>query len=370
MTFASATARTSALPAPTEGMTTYLEDLNQVQVYNGSSWEGLVTTTNVGTLAPQGNAVINGAFDIWQRGTTFTNPGSGSGVFSADRWNLEFADANPTSYSITRQTFTPGTAPVAGYEGQFYARSTITTVGSTTVYRPFTNRIEDVRTFAGQTATLSFWAKADSSRTLLANYKQNFGTGGSASSTTLAATFTLTTSWVRYTTTISVPSISGKTIGTSNSLQINLQQAAASGSVLDIWGVQLEAGSVATPFKCNAPSVQAELAACQRYYWRTSAVNIGEFMGLGPSLSGTLAIPLMNIPTTMRVKPTSIDYSSVALWDGVAGGNITITLLGLSGRTTSTIGLDAVVASGLTQYRTYYIITQSTSGYVGFSAEL
>lgn len=66
------------------------------------------------------NKIINGDFGVWQRGTSFTNPASSANIYTADRWVLDFANANPTSASITQQTFTPGAAPVAGYEGRFF----------------------------------------------------------------------------------------------------------------------------------------------------------------------------------------------------------------------------------------------------------
>lgn len=42
MTFASATARTSAIASPTEGMLTWLEDTNAFQYYTGAAWTDLV----------------------------------------------------------------------------------------------------------------------------------------------------------------------------------------------------------------------------------------------------------------------------------------------------------------------------------------
>lgn len=46
MTFASSSARGTAITTPTEGMLTYLEDTNLFQYYTGSAWADLVSLPN------------------------------------------------------------------------------------------------------------------------------------------------------------------------------------------------------------------------------------------------------------------------------------------------------------------------------------
>jgi len=46
MRFADATARDTAITAPTEGMFAYLDDTNLLVVYNGSAWTGVDTTAS------------------------------------------------------------------------------------------------------------------------------------------------------------------------------------------------------------------------------------------------------------------------------------------------------------------------------------
>lgn len=211
------------------------------------------------------NAIINGAFDVWQRGTTFNS--IASGAYFADRWVISFKDAG-INLNVTQQTFTPGSAPVAGVEGQYYARfaNTAFTTGHTYY---IAQRIEDVRTFAGQTVTFSYWARVSSGTLTPARVflNQNFGSGGSAEVDNLGNTQpTYTTSWQRFTQTVSAPSVAGKTIGSGSYLYALWQIVPNANVTLDIWGVQVEAGSVATTFRRNANSLQGELAACQRYY--------------------------------------------------------------------------------------------------------
>jgi hypothetical protein len=321
----------------------------------------LVNTTGTG------NAIINGAFDIWQRGTTFT----ATSFYSADRWFAE-RDGTGSTATISQQSFSPGTAPQAGYEGSFFARYDQTAAGSGATFSNFEQKIEDVRTFAGQTITVSFWAKADSARVLRGvSVAQSFGSGGSASVFTTSPDITLSTNWTRYSETINVPSISGKTIGASSVLRIIFRLPLNTTQTIDIWGVQVEAGPVATPFKRNANSLQGELAACQRYYYR--AANASSTFGTvatGLSVSTTQAACFTTFPVQMRIKPASIEFASLLLVDGV--GTITITDLTLDANVSSnSIGVTNVSGTGQTQFRPMYL-RQNTApgGFLAFSAEL
>ena len=259
-------------------------------VANSANASGLGWNQN---FAAGKNAIINGDFGIWQRGTTFTNPGNGG--YTADRF-FNSQDGTGT-VTCTQQTFTAGTAPIAGYEGTYFQRTSLTTLGTTTYFQP-TQRIENVRTFAGQTITISFWAKADSARTSIIVLIQNFGSGGS-SATTQTAPVTYSTAWTRYTATFTVGNLSGKTIGTGSSLEIGFRTTAAAGSILDIWGVQVEAGSVATAFQTATGTLQGELAACQRYYVQNSQVY-----WYGGAISTNIYGQNISFPVTMRTSPT------------------------------------------------------------------
>jgi hypothetical protein len=313
------------------------------------------------------NKIINGAFNVWQRGTTFTT----NGVYTADRWKMDWIGSTPTTWSVSQQTFTPGAAPVAGYEGQYFAQISVTTAGSTTAGYWY-QRVEDVRTFAGQTITYSFWAKADSARTITIYPYQSFpatdwtGTGQNV---------TLTTSWARYSVTLAMPSVSGKTIGASSFMAALIQWSVASGASYQTWGHQMEAGSTATPFQTATGTIQGELAACQRYYWRATAGGTFQALALGSSASTTATYYNLQAPVTMRSSISSIDYGgslnvfkySNALY--FSGGTFALggTLLGNSGAQISyTHGSSAFTAGDTTQMTSY----TSTTAYIGMSAEL
>ena len=220
------------------------------------------------------NAIINGDMGIWQRGTSISLTNN-TAAFGPDRFNVYTSFSAGTS-SFSQQTFTPGTAPVAGYEGTYFARLTC---GSTATYFELNQGIEDVRKFAGQTVTFSFWAKASASIVITPGFNQRFGSGGSSTVTTSGSNQTLTTSWTRYSVTINLPSISGKTLAAGNHLNTFLVYASGTinSATIDIWGWQVEASNTATAFQTATGTIQGELAACQRYY-ESINTNAGRVM--------------------------------------------------------------------------------------------
>jgi hypothetical protein len=309
------------------------------------------------------NKILNGDFSIWQRGVT------GGNGFLADRWYLN-AGA-PTSFSQTRQAFTPGTAPVAGYEGKYFWRNTITTVGPSTEWY-LNTYIEDVQTLAGQTATFSFWAKADSARAMSGYFLQRFGDGGSTTVSTTIGTASLTTAWQRFTFTISVPSISGKTIGANNLVQIFFAMTPASGMVIDLWGVQLESGSVATPFTTATGNQALELAACQRYYYRIAGTTYTA-IGFGSCFNSTNYRTIINFPTFMRSTP-GVAYGGTLIGN-INGGNILPTGINYISNSTG-IGCSCLFVDWIVSGQSagangsFYTNNTGLSNYVEFSAEL
>ena len=214
-------------------------------------------------------------------------------------------------------------------------------------------------------------------------FRQNFGSGGSANVDTYINQATLSTSWAHYSITGTVPSVSGKTIGDSSSLQLQLWVSAGTAlnprtgslgiqsNTFDIWGVQLEAGSIATPFQTATGTIQGELAACQRYYWRqTGTEAFGRIPGLGIAGSSTSVLFAPTLPVTMRTAPTSLDFANLAVYDTGAVLAVSSATIQSGGGARNSTSLDLVV-SGATIYRPYFLCTNNNSaGYVGFSAEL
>jgi hypothetical protein len=316
---------------------------------------------NVGYGQAGKNKIINGAFNVWQRGTSF----SGNG-YTADRWTCNFSGATGT---VSQQTFTPGTAPVAEYESQFFLRFATTVADDSSRIE---QKIENVRTFAGQTVTVSLWAKADSARTITLTPYQNFGSGGSADVNVTSQTISVTTAWTRFTKTFAIPSVSGKTIGTGSFLSLEILHAPNATFTLDLWGVQMEYGSNATPFQtASGGSLQSELAMCQRYYNRVTSANGDVFTHFlsGIFASTTQYRGIYDYPVQMRVAPTSVDYSGNFLaQDFVTGyGGTVITLQGAGIAST---GVNLAVTGATAGRAGILFANNSTAVYFGLSAEL
>jgi hypothetical protein len=328
---------------------------------------GLSQDNGGGAVAPYvagKNKILNSDFSIWQRGTSAT-PASGYG-FGPDRFQT-YSFGSSTS-TISQQSFTPGSAPVAGYESAYFCRLASTNTNTFMEYR-----VEDVRTLANQTAVLSFWAKSASNQTITSNVYQTFGSGGSSTvQVVTSASNSITTSWARYTVPITFPSISGKTIGTGSYLILNWYGAINNN--LDIWGVQLEAGSVATPFTTATGTLQGELAACQRYYVRYTSANYGSngnYAFAGFNNSTTNGYHSWHFPVTMRANP-SVSISGTGDF-GVrvpGGSNIGLTAFSTLSPTVNQAWLSTTVSSGLTSGNGNFLVNIGNSGYIEASAEL
>ena len=316
---------------------------------------------NTKNFAAGKNKIINGDFGVWQRGTSFTS--SAVNEYSVDRWRTE---GNSLSTVISRQSFTSGQTDVPN-NPVYFCRVTTNSSISSGQYWAFMQRIEapsDMFAEASTTLTLSFWAKSVSG-TIAAD---TFTFGDLVSST---GNPTITTSWQKIVYTYTTASSSY--FGFYPLYLINLSSGKPAISI-DIANVQLEIGSQATQFQTATGTIQGELAACQRYYFRSYANSAYQRFSQGMAQSTTGVYTIMNLPVEMRTIPTAIDYPTVSsnfcVWDGVTITNCTA--LGIDANSKNVIGITGTVSSGLTQYRYYQLMAQgsSTSAYIGVSAEI
>lgn len=303
----------ATLPALSAGEPAFCTDTKQLFIGDG--------TTNIDITAPdKEDHIINGGFDIWQRGTSQATSGYGSD----DRWYNE----NVTSTKLhSRQSFAIGQTDVPN-NPTYFSRTAVTSVAGG--YCLKNQRIEDVTKLAGKTFTLSFWAKADAAKKLCVEFLQSFGTGGSATVSGLQpTTCNLTTTWKRFTVTVTFPSVSGKTIGANNYTGVLLWFDAHSGynartnsigqqsGTFDIANVTLVEGKMAKEWQPE--NLATLMTKCQRYYESSfdgivpgivgSIPQYGAFsQGAGPLVTGTFQtikriVPVVNVynPATYLV---------------------------------------------------------------------
>lgn len=385
MAFADSTARAAAVTVPTDGMVSYLQDTNTVEQYRTfTNTGGTVVGAWEALSSGRGNAIINGDFAINQRAFTSTTT---SGAYGFDRWRVDMAGGT-TTYSA--QTFTPGTAPVTGYEAQNFARIVTTGQSAASDYTQFNQFIEDARTCAGQTMTVSFWAKAASGTPKVSlEAGQNFGSGGSpsASTTTYGGQVTLSTSWQRYAITMAVPSIAGKTFGTTANTSLlaitfwvsaGTTFAVRTGSMgiqsntFDFWGVQVEAGAVVSPFRTATGTKQGELAACQRYYYRITAEQPYSPLASGLTTATNLMRVFVYFPVKMRTIPNAFDWTGTPsnyTWYGTGTSPGTITS-GISALSSSACEINIPVTGATVNAPCTVVAAGNTVAYFGFGAEL
>jgi hypothetical protein len=255
------------------------------------------------------NMIINGNFDIWQRATSQTNSGYGS----VDRWINDNLGSTKTT---SQQPFTIGQTDVPN-NPSYYIRTVTTSVTGVNNRTLILQNIENVATLAGKSITISFWAKADATKTLATEFSQNFGTGGSPSTSvsTGITQHTLTTTWQKFTVTATLPSVSGKTIGTNNNSKLQVAFWFDAGTTFnsrtdslghqsgtfDIAQVQIEENNTATEFENR--SIGTEFTLCVRYYYKNT-IPTQYATVLSSNTGSTFRRLVCPFPEIMRAAPS------------------------------------------------------------------
>jgi len=346
----------------------------------GANGETLVADSSTSTglryqanTAAGRNPFLNASFDIAQRGTSTS--GTNGRLYTLDRW-CAVSDGAGTGWTVTQEA-TNDTTNLPNI--RYCARVKRTTTGTSTIY--FSQSIETANSipFAGRTVTLSFYARKGSDFSASgSNLTVNFSSGTGIDQNALQSftgatnlintTATLTTTWQRFTYTVAVGA-------TATELAFNPLYTptgtTTTNDYFEITGIQLEIGSVATAFARNGATIQGELAACQRYYWRTTATGNAYqlFTSFGSGVSTTSAIVTLPVPTKMRVTPSSVDFSTLAL--SPDNGTVIAATNATMGTGVGDAISVAITSSGLTQFRPYQLLANnSTSAFIGVSAEL
>lgn len=271
------------------------------------------------------NLIINGAMEVWQRGTSFS-----SGGYHADRFSVDAANASNFSYS--QSTDTP-----AGFK--YSTKIQTTTAFTATSYQFYRYNIEgqdlvqlQLGSSGAEKITLSFWVRASQT----GNYSIAFT--NSANNYAYPTTYTIDAAdtWEHKTVTLDGPTAgtwlttnavglrikwdlgSGGTFDSTTDAWVAADKATVSGSVklgatlnanLYLTGVQLEVGDTATPFEHR--SYADELQRCQRYFCHSNvgeAANepIGEFIAMAENTTRmdtawTFRVIMRDTPTITKL---------------------------------------------------------------------
>jgi hypothetical protein len=237
------------------------------------------------------NRLINSDMRIDQRNAGASVGASPlSGVYTLDRWLVSRTGTGNNAVQRVANT---------NYGGQFAVSLSGAFANGEAL--SFEQRIEAANCFdlAGQTVTVSFrHSETTSAGSVAISVSATYaGASDNWTSETLIATnaITVSSTATSATTQFTVPSAAVNGI----KLRFNFVQGGATGNIQAfLGGVQLEAGSVATPFERRPYGT--ELALCQRYYWTGNSTMYG-YYGFGPNVPEGSWI---SFPVTMRIAPT------------------------------------------------------------------
>jgi hypothetical protein len=264
----------------------------------------------------------NGGMEVWQRGTVPVNVPAASTIYTVDGWVV----ANGANQGMQVWQVV-GLTPASRYAAQFSRNTGVT--GVTTSVMEFPLDTDEVVPMRGQYVTLSFWARCNAAWTPAGktlSYSMWTGTGapakrvlgaytgdvqafsGSAALTTVAQRFTVT-SLVPVDASITCASVmfNWTPVGT-----------APAGDNFEIDDVQLEIGSVATPFERRP--FESELLACQRHYEKS--YEYGHPPGTASNVSCTIFINPIAANTgwlTERYKVRKRGIPAITVYSSVSG---------------------------------------------------
>ena len=299
-------------------------------------------TANITNNLSNRNLIINGAMQVAQRGTSQTGVNSSGYKNACDRWRYNASGANIGTYTVSQSTTSPD-----GFGNSLKVDCTTARTPSSNEMYEVEQRLEglDLQSLAKGTSaskklSVSFYVKTNVSGNYIVWL---FDADNSRS---VGAVYTVSDSnWNRYT--VSFPADTSGGLDNDNARSLDLrfvllagtdftsgtlnttawatttnansragQTANVASSTDNEWyltGVQLEVDNtgsgVATDFEHR--SFGDELAKCQRYYYRTTPLNLG-FFGVGNVDGSNQSQILITFPTQMRSKPTSLETTGTA----------------------------------------------------------
>lgn len=332
------------------------------------------------------NMIINGAFNVAQRGTSATVT-TASVPLTVDRFSTTIANLDQASLTESQDSTVPS--------GQGFSNSFKVVVGSTAettlnddeqVYIRYQGiEGQDAQhlafgTSSAKKTTLSFWVRSGVTGNYAVLMYTNNGIGGSsARSQTLTYTVNAADTWEFKTITFDGDGASGNALADDNTAELQLYFNLAAGAnstssdgtswgdfaqgkfafgqtanligtanaAYYITGVKLEVGQSATNFEHE--DFGTTLRKCQRYYYKVTQV-----FGVGFGNTNAAAQVELPFPVQMRTNPTAIDTTGTA-------ANYEVRVTGADRASTS---VPTIVADNYNSKDVGYVFFNLTSGHI------
>lgn len=307
----------------------------------------------LGSTGPQSgfrNAVINGNFDVWQRGTSF----GGGGIYTADRWCAAGASGQTVTRVLDHPTQSTG-----------YCAEVVNTSGAQWIEQ----RIEaaNARSLAGKEITASVWVKnisAGPAGVSLNLEHANAADDFSANTSIGTSSATTATVWTKLTFTGTLPS------GAANGIRFRVITSSGGGgaATVRVAAAQLELGTAATEFERRP--IGTELSLCQRYF--VDIRGNQKIIGAGGSFASTQVEAIFVFPTEMRIAP-AITVANVTDGYSFSGNGVSTNVSSLTPNRTSTKSVllfNNAVSPSVTSGIYMRASTNTTASLIACDAEL
>lgn len=357
--------------------------------YNSAAGAWVLLNSSTGNLLPTQlsgapvsayeNGIINGNFDLWDYATSQTSSGYGSD----NRWLNEHTGSTCTH---SRQTHTLGQTAVPGGP-QYFSRSVVTSSAGASNFCVKEQRIEGVSIYSGQLITITLYGQVDSAKNIAVSINQNFGAGGSPSAvvSTPAGLKALTTSFGRADFVVTVPSISGKTLGTGGGDSLSVLVWFDAGSIFnaqasslgqqsgtfDLSRISVRLGDRSKELDPFAPRMLAEERAIAERY--CEFVGDGSTNGIvipGQSASTSSSRHALRWRVQKRATPTITFSGSTDFVVISTAGNLATTALSASNQDTQGSLIIATTAASQVSGQSVILFPNSVAAKIKLEAEL
>lgn len=318
------------------------------------------------------NKIVDGRFDFWYEGTSQTSSGYGSSTMFL---NMNVGSTKTTS----RQSLSVLDLPMKDCpSAKYFLRTVVTSSSTASCYVNIAQRMENVGLFSGKTMTVSFYAKASAALKLGVDINQNISSTDYPSNGII---FNLSTAWQRYSYQIVVPTLTSTPSSTDffalrfwydlDSSKTGVSSVVTSGlgyqsGTFDIACVQLEEGSVATPFEELPIEIsQTRVNRYFRYLSNSTGVAVSSSPTVFGSGSSTTTVYVV-YPISAPMRTSSITISGSIGLVGATNWAITITGWSVYDDNIHIVGTIGATSSASAAYRAYI----PASSYLSMDARL